>query len=50
MGQYVAAGVRHLVVRLGALDLHSRCDQLERAADLIPAVRAAAGHATLSGR
>ncbi|MGW2693051.1 LLM class flavin-dependent oxidoreductase [Streptomyces sp. NPDC001296] len=36
--QYAAAGVRHLVARLGALDLRSQRDQLERVADLIPAV------------
>ncbi|MEU9993148.1 LLM class flavin-dependent oxidoreductase [Streptomyces sp. NPDC048045] len=48
LGRYVAAGVRHIVVRLGALDLHSQRDQLERVADLIPAVQAAADHASLS--
>ncbi|MFM9567893.1 LLM class flavin-dependent oxidoreductase [Streptomyces turgidiscabies] len=42
LGQYVAAGARHVVARLGALDLHSQRDQLERLADLIPAVQAAA--------
>ncbi|MDT0467776.1 LLM class flavin-dependent oxidoreductase [Streptomyces gibsoniae] len=36
--EYAAAGVRHLVARLGALDLRSQRDQLERIADLIPAV------------
>ncbi|MFI2205661.1 LLM class flavin-dependent oxidoreductase [Streptomyces sp. NPDC020192] len=45
LGQYVAAGVRHIVVRLGALDLRSQRDQLERVAALIPAVRKAADHA-----
>jgi alkanesulfonate monooxygenase SsuD/methylene tetrahydromethanopterin reductase-like flavin-dependent oxidoreductase (luciferase family) len=45
LGRYVAAGARHIVARLGALDLHSQRDQLERIADLIPAVRAAADHA-----
>ncbi|MFE5036665.1 LLM class flavin-dependent oxidoreductase [Streptomyces sp. NPDC056683] len=49
LGQYVAAGVRHLVVRLGSLGLPSQRDQLERAADLFPAVRAAADHASRSG-
>nr|WP_325100418.1 LLM class flavin-dependent oxidoreductase [Streptomyces broussonetiae] len=44
--RYVAAGVRHIVVRLGALDLHSQREQLERVADLIPAVQSAAGHAS----
>ncbi|MER5791983.1 LLM class flavin-dependent oxidoreductase [Streptomyces sp. NPDC001980] len=43
LGRYVAAGARHIVVRLGALDLRSQRDQLERAADLIPAVRADRG-------
>ncbi|MGW2964582.1 LLM class flavin-dependent oxidoreductase [Streptomyces sp. NPDC001220] len=48
LGQYVAAGVRHVVVRLGALGLHSQRDQLERVADLIPAVQAAAAHTAVS--
>jgi len=48
LGRYVAAGVRHIVVRLGALDLRSQRDQLERAADLIPALRTAADHASTS--
>ncbi|MEU6804075.1 LLM class flavin-dependent oxidoreductase [Streptomyces neyagawaensis] len=48
LGRYVAAGARHIVVRLGALDLRSQHDQLERIADLIPAVRAAADHASIS--
>jgi alkanesulfonate monooxygenase SsuD/methylene tetrahydromethanopterin reductase-like flavin-dependent oxidoreductase (luciferase family) len=39
LGRYVAAGARHLVIRLGALDLHSQRDQLERIATLIPALR-----------
>ena len=39
LGRYVAAGARHLVVRLGALDLRSQREQLDRVADLIPAVR-----------
>ncbi|TQL18142.1 alkanesulfonate monooxygenase SsuD/methylene tetrahydromethanopterin reductase-like flavin-dependent oxidoreductase (luciferase family) [Streptomyces sp. SLBN-134] len=46
--RYVAAGARHIVVRLGALDLYSQRDQLERIADLIPAVQAAAAHASTS--
>ncbi|MFD5536561.1 LLM class flavin-dependent oxidoreductase [Streptomyces sp. NPDC127079] len=41
LGRYVAAGARHLVVRLGALGLRSQRDQLERVADLIPALRPA---------
>ena len=36
LGRYMAAGARHLVVRLGALGLHSQRDQLERIACLIP--------------
>ncbi len=35
---YVAAGARHLVIRLGALSLHSQRDQLEQVAALIPAL------------
>ncbi|MFI0539704.1 LLM class flavin-dependent oxidoreductase [Streptomyces sp. WSLK1-3] len=41
LGRYAAAGARHIVARLGALDLHSQRDQLERIADLIPAVQGA---------
>ncbi|MFF4057572.1 LLM class flavin-dependent oxidoreductase [Streptomyces sp. NPDC001668] len=37
--RYAAAGARHLVVRLGALGRSAQQDQLERLADLIPAVR-----------
>ncbi|MGW0764570.1 LLM class flavin-dependent oxidoreductase [Streptomyces sp. NPDC002676] len=48
LGRYVAAGVRHMVVRLGALDLRSQRDQLERVAELIPAVQAAAAHTPTS--
>jgi alkanesulfonate monooxygenase SsuD/methylene tetrahydromethanopterin reductase-like flavin-dependent oxidoreductase (luciferase family) len=36
--RYVAAGARHIVIRLGALDLHSQRDQLEQVAALIPAL------------
>ncbi len=36
--RYVAAGARHLVIRLGALSLHSQRDQLEQVAALIPAL------------
>ena len=49
LARYVAAGARHIVIRLGALDLHSQRDQLERIAALIPAVRASADHASASG-
>ncbi|MEU6549075.1 LLM class flavin-dependent oxidoreductase [Streptomyces sp. NPDC046915] len=40
--RYVAAGARHIVARLGAVGLSSQRDQLERVADLIPAVQATA--------
>ena len=36
--RYIAAGARHIVVRLGALDFHSQRDQLEQIAGLIPAL------------
>jgi alkanesulfonate monooxygenase SsuD/methylene tetrahydromethanopterin reductase-like flavin-dependent oxidoreductase (luciferase family) len=49
LGRYVAAGAQHIVVRLGALDLRSQRDQLERAADLIPAIGTAADHRVASG-
>jgi alkanesulfonate monooxygenase SsuD/methylene tetrahydromethanopterin reductase-like flavin-dependent oxidoreductase (luciferase family) len=42
LSRYIAAGARHIVVRLGALDLHSQRDQLERVAALIPSLRDAA--------
>jgi alkanesulfonate monooxygenase SsuD/methylene tetrahydromethanopterin reductase-like flavin-dependent oxidoreductase (luciferase family) len=42
LARYVAAGARHLVIRPGALDLHSQRDQLDRIAALIPALRASA--------
>jgi len=35
LGRYIAAGARHIVIRLGALDLNSQRDQLERIAALI---------------
>ena len=41
LGRYITAGARHVVVRLGALDLRSQRDQLERVADLIPSLRRA---------
>lgn len=40
LGRYVAVGVRHMAVRLGAVGLRSQRDQLERVADLVPAVGA----------
>ncbi|MFF4838412.1 LLM class flavin-dependent oxidoreductase [Streptomyces sp. NPDC001315] len=48
LGQYVAAGARHIVTRLGALDLAAQRDQLDRIATLIPAVHASADHASRS--
>ncbi|WP_327317500.1 LLM class flavin-dependent oxidoreductase [Streptomyces sp. NBC_01235] len=42
LGQYAAAGARHMVTRLGALGMRSQREQLERIADLIPAVQAEA--------
>jgi alkanesulfonate monooxygenase SsuD/methylene tetrahydromethanopterin reductase-like flavin-dependent oxidoreductase (luciferase family) len=36
--RYVAAGARHIVIRLGALSLHSQREQLEQVAALIPAL------------
>lgn len=50
LGRYVAAGARHLVIRLAALDLRSQHDQLERTAALIPDLRASAVHASSSAR
>ncbi|PWI12888.1 LLM class flavin-dependent oxidoreductase [Streptomyces sp. Act143] len=38
LGEFVAAGARHLVVRLAGQDLRTQRDQLEQAADLIPAL------------
>ncbi|HEY4463745.1 MAG TPA: LLM class flavin-dependent oxidoreductase [Streptosporangiaceae bacterium] len=38
LGRYLTAGARHVVVRLGALDLRSQRDQLERVAALIPSL------------
>jgi len=48
LGRYVAAGARHIVARLGALDLHSQREQLERIADLIPALEVAGRHHSTS--
>jgi alkanesulfonate monooxygenase SsuD/methylene tetrahydromethanopterin reductase-like flavin-dependent oxidoreductase (luciferase family) len=39
LGAYANAGARHLVCRIGALDLRAQRDQLRRIADLIPLVR-----------
>ena len=41
LGRYITAGARHVIVRLGALDLHAQRDQLERVAALIPSLRRA---------
>jgi alkanesulfonate monooxygenase SsuD/methylene tetrahydromethanopterin reductase-like flavin-dependent oxidoreductase (luciferase family) len=49
LARYVGAGARHIVIRLGALGLHSQRDQLERIAALIPAVRASADHTSAPG-
>ena len=38
LSRYIAAGARHVIIRLGALDLHSQRDQLEQVAALIPAL------------
>lgn len=35
LGRYIAAGARHIVCRIGALDRTSQLDQLERIAELI---------------
>ncbi|OLZ63044.1 monooxygenase [Streptomyces sp. IMTB 2501] len=40
--RFAEAGARHFVIRLGALDLTSQREQLERLADLLPALRAPA--------
>lgn len=45
LARFAAAGARHVVVRLGALDLSSQRDQLERVAELIPALKASASAA-----
>ncbi|MEV6028847.1 LLM class flavin-dependent oxidoreductase [Streptomyces sp. NPDC052036] len=46
--RYAAAGVRRAVARLGALDLRSQRDQLERMTDLIPALLTPADRASAS--
>jgi alkanesulfonate monooxygenase SsuD/methylene tetrahydromethanopterin reductase-like flavin-dependent oxidoreductase (luciferase family) len=50
LGRYITAGARHVVIRLGALDLHSQRDQLERVAALIPSLRRADAGERLSAR
>jgi alkanesulfonate monooxygenase SsuD/methylene tetrahydromethanopterin reductase-like flavin-dependent oxidoreductase (luciferase family) len=42
LGRYVAAGARHLVCRIGTLDLTSQREQLEQIAELIPLLRSPA--------
>jgi hypothetical protein len=37
--RYTDAGVRHLVVRIGALDIASQLDQLDRVAQIIPILK-----------
>ncbi|WP_416211308.1 LLM class flavin-dependent oxidoreductase [Frankia sp. Cas3] len=49
LARYVTAGARHIVTRLGALDLRSQRDQLERIGALIPALRASVDHESVSG-
>jgi alkanesulfonate monooxygenase SsuD/methylene tetrahydromethanopterin reductase-like flavin-dependent oxidoreductase (luciferase family) len=39
LGDYVAAGARHLVCRIGTVDLKSQLEQLEQVAGLIPLLR-----------
>jgi alkanesulfonate monooxygenase SsuD/methylene tetrahydromethanopterin reductase-like flavin-dependent oxidoreductase (luciferase family) len=47
LGDYVRAGARHVVCRLGAVDLPTHLDQLDRLAELLPALAtAAAGQST----
>ncbi|MGV4981202.1 LLM class flavin-dependent oxidoreductase [Streptomyces sp. NRAIS4] len=46
--RYAAVGARHVVVRLGALDLAAQRDQLARVADLIPALKASASAVPLA--
>ncbi|MDX2542364.1 LLM class flavin-dependent oxidoreductase [Streptomyces sp. WI04-05B] len=50
LGEYAAAGARHIVTRLGALGLRSQRDQLERMAELLPALRADAEGAPAPAR
>ncbi|MFJ9116005.1 LLM class flavin-dependent oxidoreductase [Streptomyces sp. NPDC102394] len=45
--RYVTAGARHLVLRLATLDLRSQREQLERVAELVPALR---GQAAFTAR
>ncbi|MFF1482258.1 LLM class flavin-dependent oxidoreductase [Streptomyces sp. NPDC058301] len=40
--RYVDAGARHLVIRIGALDLATQTEQLERLAELLPQLRGGA--------
>jgi alkanesulfonate monooxygenase SsuD/methylene tetrahydromethanopterin reductase-like flavin-dependent oxidoreductase (luciferase family) len=39
LSRYTDAGARHLVVRIGALDLAAQLDQLDRVAEIIPIVK-----------
>ncbi|WP_236706293.1 LLM class flavin-dependent oxidoreductase [Frankia sp. ACN1ag] len=43
LGHYITAGARHLVCRIGTVDLRSARDQLDRLAELLPLLREAAG-------
>ena len=44
--RYIAAGARHLVLRLGGLGLRAQHEQLERVCDLLPVLRAAVSGTT----
>jgi alkanesulfonate monooxygenase SsuD/methylene tetrahydromethanopterin reductase-like flavin-dependent oxidoreductase (luciferase family) len=39
LGRYIAAGARHILCRIGALDLSAQLDQLERIAELSEGIR-----------
>nr|WP_261564661.1 LLM class flavin-dependent oxidoreductase [Frankia gtarii] len=46
---YIAAGARHLVCRIGTVDLGSARDQLERLAEVLPGLRGPSGGSGGSG-
>jgi alkanesulfonate monooxygenase SsuD/methylene tetrahydromethanopterin reductase-like flavin-dependent oxidoreductase (luciferase family) len=46
--RYIRAGARHLVIRLGAMDLSSQRDQLDRIAMLISVLKASVDHRDVS--
>jgi hypothetical protein len=39
LNRYTDAGARHLVVRIGALELAAQLDQLDRVAEIIPILK-----------